>query len=52
MQKPYYQDPSRNERPPGRKANLFVLLIGLVPLLAMAGLVLARWMLYGVWPWK
>ena len=37
---------------PGRKANVFLLLVGLVPLLAMAGLVLARWLLYGVWPWK
>ena len=26
-------------------------LFGLVPLLSMAGLVLARWLLYGVWPW-
>ena len=49
----HYSGPEPLEPPMSRTGCLIVFgLFGLVPLLAMAGLVLARWLLYGVWPWK
>ena len=48
-----YPGPEPIEPPVSRTGCLVVFgLFGLVPVLLMAGLVLIRWVLYGVWPWK